>query len=336
METLPSKNPRVLFVDDEVQVLNSLRRALHRRSVGWDVSFEPNPKAAVQTAISLPPNVVVTDFNMPELTGIEMILQMRKSLPHTTVFVLLTGAGDLQTAIEAINHAGIFRYLTKPCPVDELVQAIEDGLVSQQCETSSFQDESADPAGSALRRLSTAVVVVDRACKVLFLNESASDVLVGKNGMIIDRDGGCRALTSNGTQELRSAVREARQADQSGRYLTLSAGPEKRNLHVVVEAVSDEHVALLLANPERAPVPPVEGIQELFGLTRAEATIAYTLAGAGSLEDASVASGITVSSARTYLKRVFSKTGVSKQGELIQLLLTTPTTNPRTESTLKE
>lgn len=311
-------------------MLNSLRRSLYRIRSEWEVAFEPDPKSAVARATSSQPDVVVTDLNMPELTGIEMIVEMRKSLPAETVFILLTGAGDLEAAIAAINHARIFRFLTKPCAIDALVHAIEEGLTWRRGKVGGSGETSGDLADAALRRVSTAVVVVDRACMVTYINESAGDIIAGKNGMIIDREGACRALVPDFTKELKTAVREASTDDNSVRYLRLPAGPEKRDLHIVVEALTAEHVALFLADPEKIAVPPLDGIQALFGLTRAEATVAHALAAGGSLEDASVAGGITISSARTYLKRVFSKTGVSRQAELIQLLLTTPTPAPRT------
>lgn len=330
MRALSSPCPTILFVDDEAQVLSSLRRGLHRRRPGWEMAFEVKPRAAIQQVLDTPPNVVVTDLNMPELTGIEMILEMRNAAPKTTVFILLTGAGDLQSAIAAINHANIFRFLTKPCPIDTLAQAINEGLAWQRQQTESRQGPSSGFADAALDRLSTAVVVVDRDCQVMYLNECASDVIAAKDGLVIDRNGACRAPTPDLSQMLRSLVRQAAvNGDDTVRYLSLPTRQERRDLQVVIEAVSDTHVALFLADPQRQVVPTPQGLQDLFGLTKAEALVAHALASGGSLEDASTAGGITVSSARTYLKRVFSKTGVNRQAELMQLVLSAPTPVPR-------
>jgi len=330
----PASNPpKILFVDDEVQVLTSLRRGLHRFQTGWDVAFTSDATAAVQQAVSSRPDVVVTDLDMPALTGIEMVVEMRRSVPAETVFILLTGAGDLQSAIAAINQARIFRFLTKPCPIDDLVRAIEEGLAWQREETSPDKATPVGLANVALGRLSTAVVVVNRLCQVMYLNESASEIIAAKNGMLIDHSGICRALTAQGSQDLGRLVREAPFGeDEAIRYLSLPTAPERRDLRVMIEAISQEHVALFLADPERIAVPPLEGLQDLFGLTRAEATVARALAMRGSLEEAAAAGGVTVSSARTYLKRVFSKTGVGRQAELIQLLLSTPMAMPRLSS----
>jgi DNA-binding CsgD family transcriptional regulator len=68
----------------------------------------------------------------------------------------------------------------------------------------------------------------------------------------------------------------------------------------------------------------VETVSRLFDLTDAEARLAVALGEGHRLEDAADRMGITVSSARTYLKRVFSKTDVTRQAELVRLLLAAP------------
>lgn len=325
MEHAGSRSPRILFVDDEVRVLNSLRRGLHRLKRDWSVDFADHPQQAIQQARESAPDLVVTDLDMPELTGIEMIIKMRASLPVAPVFILLTGAGDLSSAIAAINKASIFRFLTKPCPIDELSRAIDDGLALRQTNAANPASTALGVADAALERLSTAVVVVDRSCKVVYLNESATTILNEQSGARIDRGGSLRAHSMERTQELHRMVAEVELESRDAiNFLSLPAGDDERDLHVVIEAMSEGHVALYLGDPSRVAITPSLGLQKLFGLTKAEATVAHALASGASLEDASVASGITVASARTYLKRIFSKTGVSRQGELIQLLLSTP------------
>jgi DNA-binding CsgD family transcriptional regulator len=72
------------------------------------------------------------------------------------------------------------------------------------------------------------------------------------------------------------------------------------------------------------PLPSVETVARLFDLTDAEARLAVALSEGHRIEDAAEILGITVSSARTYLKRVFSKTEVTRQAELVRLILAAP------------
>lgn len=117
--------PRILLVDDDVEVLDALRRQLHGN---FDVVVTQDPKDAIRLAVSQGPfAVVVSDLRMPDMDGVSLLYLIRKAAPET-VRVLLTGDGDLDTAISAINQGNIFRYLTKPCPRGALLRALEESV----------------------------------------------------------------------------------------------------------------------------------------------------------------------------------------------------------------
>jgi len=75
--------------------------------------------------------VIVSDMKMPGMNGIEL-LSLSKKISPDTVHILLTGYADLQTAIEAVNKGGLFRFLTKPCDIETLSSALNDGLRQYQ------------------------------------------------------------------------------------------------------------------------------------------------------------------------------------------------------------
>jgi sigma-B regulation protein RsbU (phosphoserine phosphatase) len=64
---------------------------------------------------------------MPEMNGIEFLTRVRQTAPET-VRMLLTGSADLHAAIQAVNQGNIFRFLTKPCSPEQLVDALESGI----------------------------------------------------------------------------------------------------------------------------------------------------------------------------------------------------------------
>lgn len=118
-------NNRILFIDDDQNILNA-----HERHFGDDytISVCNCPMKALELFQSGEEfAVVVSDFQMPRMNGIGLHAQVRNLSPDTTR-VLLTGAGDLQTAIEAVNDGYVFRFLTKPCSYDHLQTAIEAAL----------------------------------------------------------------------------------------------------------------------------------------------------------------------------------------------------------------
>ena len=83
-------------------------------------------------------------------------------------------------------------------------------------------------------------------------------------------------------------------------------------------------VILMSSSPNAASGLSSEAVQHLFGLSPAEANLTVSIARGDRLEEAADANGLTISSARTYLKRVFAKTGASRQSDLVKLILTSP------------
>jgi response regulator RpfG family c-di-GMP phosphodiesterase len=116
---------RVLFVDDEPQVLEGIQRSLRKRidmvtavsaAEGLRLLHESGPFA-----------VVISDMRMPLMTGAQFLAQVRQTQPDT-IRMILSGQADLKATIEAVNEGHIYRFLSKPCPADKLLAAVEDGL----------------------------------------------------------------------------------------------------------------------------------------------------------------------------------------------------------------
>ena len=103
--------PGVLFVDDEDNVLNALRRLL--RTEKYAIHYSGSVEEAKKILSNNEIDVVVSDHLMPSMNGLSF-LKLVKQLYPDVVRVLLTGHADLQMAIEAINEGEVFRFLTKP------------------------------------------------------------------------------------------------------------------------------------------------------------------------------------------------------------------------------
>lgn len=115
------ERPAVLCVDDEVRVLEGLELVLRRHA---RVVIEPSPRRALERLVDEGPfAVLLSDMRMPELSGADLLRHARLRAPETTR-VLLTGHADLESAARAVNEGQLFRFLTKPCPPDELIGAI--------------------------------------------------------------------------------------------------------------------------------------------------------------------------------------------------------------------
>jgi len=104
---------KILFVDDEPQLLQAIQRQMRKR---FDLrTAESGPEALQILKDEGPFAVVVSDMRMPGMDGIQFLSKVRESHPNI-VRLMLTGNADQETAVEAVNKGQIFRFLNKPCP----------------------------------------------------------------------------------------------------------------------------------------------------------------------------------------------------------------------------
>jgi sigma-B regulation protein RsbU (phosphoserine phosphatase) len=116
---------RILLVDDDPMLLAGLKRQLRRE-------FQVVTASGAQEALAAmsdqgPFSVVVSDFRMPGMNGIELLSRV-KDLNPDTVRMMLTGSTDLSTAVQAVNEGNIFQFHLKPCPSGTLARAIHEGI----------------------------------------------------------------------------------------------------------------------------------------------------------------------------------------------------------------
>lgn len=107
--TAPTR--RILIVDDEENVCNALRRSL--RKEGYLIFVANDPAQALEMLKTNPVDLVISDHLMPNMTGMEFLKLVHDRYPDC-IRMMLTGHADMQTAIDAINHGEIYRFLTKP------------------------------------------------------------------------------------------------------------------------------------------------------------------------------------------------------------------------------
>jgi DNA-binding NarL/FixJ family response regulator len=118
-------NQRVLFVDDEPNVLEGIQRTL-RKQVELQTASS-GVEALRLIGESGPFAVVISDMRMPAMNGSQFLAKVREQEPDT-VRMILSGHADLEATIAAVNEGHIYRFLTKPCPTDQLLAAVEDAL----------------------------------------------------------------------------------------------------------------------------------------------------------------------------------------------------------------
>jgi DNA-binding NarL/FixJ family response regulator len=114
---------RVLCVDDDPSLLNALKRTL-RKEIDLTVA-----QSAIDGLRALekdgPFAVVISDQNMPKIKGTTFLAKVAKHFP-LTVRIMLTGNSDQFTAISAVNEGGVFKFLNKPCRMEDMMEAIQE------------------------------------------------------------------------------------------------------------------------------------------------------------------------------------------------------------------
>jgi putative nucleotidyltransferase with HDIG domain len=116
---------RLLFVDDESNVLNGLRRSLHRMRESWDMEFVEGASAALATLEKQPFDAIVSDMRMPLMDGAELLDQVKQKYP-SMVRMILSGQSSREAVFRSISPA--HQFLSKPCDPEELASRLSQAF----------------------------------------------------------------------------------------------------------------------------------------------------------------------------------------------------------------
>ncbi len=165
--------PRLLLIDDEPYILAALTREL--RDEPYEVKAFQNPLEALESFFQLGEfAIIMSDNQMPGLTGLELLARAKEFAPHTRR-LLLTGHTDLNDAIGAFNDGVIHRFINKPWDAKDLIEVLREELKSYET-TRREVDRSATPDAppkEAEARLQTAVEDLKQALTQVALYEDS-------------------------------------------------------------------------------------------------------------------------------------------------------------------
>lgn len=112
-------NARVLFIDDDAAILKAFARTVG--SAGWKVDVARDPRTALELSRQNTYSVIVADHHMPEMTGEQLIAQLRVHQPKAS-YVVVTGHADL--AVAACKTPGLFAVISKPWDQETLLNIL--------------------------------------------------------------------------------------------------------------------------------------------------------------------------------------------------------------------
>lgn len=322
----------VMLVDDEPLVLDAQRRILRRRRPEWNVITASSGEDALAKLGANSIDVAVIDLMMPGIDGIELAARIHRHFPHLLA-IMLTGNARLSSVMAAINEGNIFRFHTKPCSIDALLASIEDaiGLRARDVPSERLGDhEQERVVASAVAGLPLGIIVLDRRGRLLRMNGRAETLVKKGDCLFVDAGGVLRSRDQEAGRKFSAAISGAVANGRSCAVLLRHDGGGG-TLAAAISALylDDGSIAgasIALSDSDQPMEPNLHAMSTIFGLTPTEARLSRELAKGLSLEDASAALRITVSSARTYLKTVFQKTGAARQADLVRLILTSAAT----------
>ncbi len=168
----------LLLVDDDAAVLRAIGDYFER--LGYEVWREPTGDAGVETYRRVRPDVVILDLNLPDASGLDVLERLRR---ENGAVVLLTGAGDIQTAVRAMQ-LGAENFLTKPVDMNHLAAATarvaEKVRLSRQNALLRSRDHGDEGLGSL--GVSPAMREMARQVELLAASERSTVLLQGESG----------------------------------------------------------------------------------------------------------------------------------------------------------
>lgn len=120
----------ILLLDDEPNVVSSLKRILKKEP--WQITGHTDAETALEEIRSKSNtdeafNVVVSDYRMPKMNGIDFLILVKQLSPDT-VRIVLSGQADMKAMMDSINRAEIYRFLSKPINPEELIFTLRVSL----------------------------------------------------------------------------------------------------------------------------------------------------------------------------------------------------------------
>jgi response regulator RpfG family c-di-GMP phosphodiesterase len=151
---------KVLFVDDEVAILKSIRRFCRAR--GWDVTLANSGAEALDKMAADEFDVIISDMRMPQMDGAAVLEHAYKSHPNTAR-IILSGYSDSDAMQHAVNEAHIFKFISKPWDDDELAEVITNAAAQKKADEE--RAELAEATEQKSQTLGKVALLLDKKAK---------------------------------------------------------------------------------------------------------------------------------------------------------------------------
>lgn len=313
----------ILIVDDDRTTAKVMQTQL--QNLGYKVpAMAANSRQALEQARQYRPDLVLMDIHLGDgPDGIEAADTLQTELRIPVIYVTAHADDDTLARAKRTRPLG---YINKPLRERDLRTTLE--LALDQIRSHQTADHISQPALSeVLNYISTGVILLDQNLKIFFMNQIARDILSNSKLLRIHKDA-LKYRSARNTLQLQKLVL----SDDGGTMLIAREG-SPQPMQVLVIPMEDRlekyaqamPIAIIfLFDPINNLDSMVETLRKIYKFTKAEARLAAALVLDPRLEEAAASLHISVSTARTHLKRIFSKTNTNRQSSLVHRIVTGP------------
>lgn len=169
---------RIMIVDDEPNILSSLMRALRQES-DWDVETYEVPDEALKRIQTANFELVISDYRMPAMSGVEFLSAVRKIQPEA-MRLILSGFTDLDALLGAINEAEIYRFICKPWDDFDLISTLKNALAHREAlvENRRLADQVRQQREELSKRKTALEKLAERHPKLVEINWSSDGAII--------------------------------------------------------------------------------------------------------------------------------------------------------------
>ncbi len=188
---------KLLVLDDDNLVTSSLKSLLTLEGFN-DVVFFNSPENALDYLQKNPRDVIISDFMMPKMNGIEFLSEAKKLYPNASM-ILLTGYADKENAIKAINEVGLYKYIEKPWDNDELIINIKNAYERSQLiisleEKNKKLKEYSNNLEELVKAKTADIIEMNEKLSAVINNCADGIIILNSEGKLLDVNPMCESL----------------------------------------------------------------------------------------------------------------------------------------------
>jgi len=305
--------PHIVFVDDDKNIIDSLRRSFRKLESEWNIVYLDSAKSALIECCTDKPHILVTDLKMPIMSGIDLIRDLNEN-SRNTCCIVLTGTADLSVATNLMNTSNIFRFYIKPCAPIIIEEGIREAILYINSKEYKNKQINLSIGDDFTNSFPIGLVSVNKEHSIIYQNRSASTILSEKDGLFVGLNNTLNAISAATNKKLHNTIDGvlSNTGDGDINAISIDRPSFKPSFKLIVSKINKNSINLsqamiFISDPERNKFPNAALLQQLYELTPSESKLVEALVKGYPVDKIGEIMGLREASVRTYIKRITSQ-----------------------------